>query len=54
MPVSERTPGTAETAVYEPPTVTRLGTLAELTLGDMSGSDDAVFGAQVNLDEGSF
>ena len=45
MPVSESPPGTAETAVYEPPTFTRLGTLAELTLGlDSSSSEDGAFG----------
>lgn len=35
-----------ETAVaHEPPTITRLGTLAELTLGGAVGPDDGLGGA---------
>jgi len=40
----------APVARYEPPTITRLGTLAELTLGGTVGPDDGLGGAG---DEGS-
>lgn len=36
----------AEPGGYEPPTFVRLGTLAELTLGDAGGSDDGMGGQQ--------
>jgi len=35
---------------YEPPTIQRLGTLEELTLGGVTGPDDGLMGAG---DEGS-
>ncbi|WP_329009289.1 lasso RiPP family leader peptide-containing protein [Micromonospora rifamycinica] len=38
------TPTTSDTRSYRPPTVTRLGTLAELTQGGTVGPDDGLGG----------
>ncbi|WP_194821410.1 lasso RiPP family leader peptide-containing protein [Micromonospora sp. S-DT3-3-22] len=40
----DATPTASETPGYRPPTVTRLGTLAELTQGGTVGPDDGLGG----------
>jgi hypothetical protein len=48
---NEQNAPAADDTVHEPPTITRLGTLSELTLGEGENTDDVMGG--VNGDMGS-